>query len=150
MILTFTALALAGVGNSVFTQRIIPLFPRLLRRNGWVVLFLSIPLLGMLVLLSVQFSGFELFIGWRGPIATIGVIGVSMSLCCCYLIRYCRWEPNQEILLCETHCGAFSSRPLLSFFLFYMFSSMAFGMVQFSVLALQPFTVSNMSSLLQH
>lgn len=142
--LTFIAfMALAGVGNSVFHPADYSLISATVAEERMGRAFSVHTFVGHVgfIVGPILAAGLEPFIGWRGSIATIGIIGVSMSL---VLLLFGSVIADGNQIKRSSSVGdslreLFSSRHVALFFLFYMFSSMAnFGMVQFSVLALQP------------
>ena len=142
--LTFISfMALAGVGNSVFHPADYSLISATVAEERMGRAFSVHTFVGHVgfILGPILAAGLEPFIGWRGSIATIGIIGVSMSV---VLILFGSVIADGNLIkrsssLRDSLRELFSSRPVALFFLFYMLSSMAnFGMVQFSVLAFQP------------
>ena len=142
--LTFIAfMALAGVGNSVFHPADYSLISATVAEERMGSAFSVHTFVGHVgfIVGPILAAGLEPFIGWRGSIATIGIIGVSMSIVL-ILFGFVIADGNlikRSFSVRDSLRELFSSRPVALFFLFYMLSSMAnFGMVQFSVLAFQP------------
>jgi len=142
--LSFIAfMALAGIGNSVFHPADYSLISATVGEERMGRAFSVHTFVGHVgfIVGPLLAAGLEPFIGWRGSIAAIGIIGVSMSL---VLIIFGSVIADGNKVRKAASIGdslreLFSSRPVALFFLFYMLSSMAnFGMVQFSVLAFQP------------
>jgi len=142
--LTFIAfMALAGVGNSVFHPADYSLISATVAEERMGRAFSVHTFVGHVgfIVGPILAAGLEPFIGWRGSIATIGIIGVSMSV---VLMLFGSVIADGNLIkrsssIRDSLRELFSSRPVALFFLFYMLSSMAnFGMVQFSVLAFQP------------
>jgi FSR family fosmidomycin resistance protein-like MFS transporter len=136
-------MALAGVGNSVFHPADYSLISATVDEKRIGKAFSVHTFVGHVgfIVGPILAAGLEPFIGWRGSIATIGIVGVSMSI---VLILFGSVISDGNTIkksgpIGESLRELFSSRPVALFFLFYMLSSMAnFGMVQFSVLAFQP------------
>lgn len=136
-------MALAGLGNSVFHPADYSLISASVGDERIGKAFSIHTFVGHVGFIAGPLitAGLEPFVGWRGALAAIGLIGLAMTL---ILILFGgAIEDGRSVKkkapVMDSLRDLLSSKPVLLFFLFYMLSSMAnFGMTQFSVLAFQP------------
>jgi len=138
-----TLMALAGIGNAVFHPADYSLITASVREDRIGRAFSIHTFVGHLGFVAgpLLSAGLEAVVGWRDSIATIGMIGVGVSITL-FVFGFVISEGTEiKKVVSVGDClrQLFTSRPVALFFLFYMLSSMAnFGIVQFSVLAFQP------------
>ncbi len=136
-------LAVAGIGNSVFHPADYALLSAAIddRRMGRA--FSLHTMTGHLGFLAgpVSTAALEPFLGWRGAVVAIGVVGLVMALvliAAFHKIPDSRTVKKKDASIRDSLRDLLSSPAILLFFAFYTFASMAtFGMTQFSVAAFQ-------------
>lgn len=136
-------LGIAGIGNSVFHPADYALLSAAIDNKRMGRAFSLHTLTGHLGFLAgpVSTAALEPFLGWRGAVVAIGVMGLVVAL---LLIAVYQKIPESRVVkkkdasIRDSLRDLLSSPAILLFFAFYTFASMAtFGMTQFSVAAFQ-------------